>query len=90
MKRFTSFIKTTLIGGLFFIIPIVLLVYLIGKVIGIFRKMVAPIADKIDFSLLGGEMTSRIIATIVLLLLCFCLVICQNKNSQPIERMGRR
>lgn len=55
----------------FFIIPIVLLVYLIGKVIGIFRKMVAPIADKIDFSLLGGEMTSRIIATIVLLLVCF-------------------
>ena len=71
MKSFTSFIKTTLIGGLFFIIPIVLLVYLIGKVIGIFRKMVAPIADKIDFSLLGGEMTSRIIATIVLLLVCF-------------------
>ncbi len=55
----------------FFIIPIVLLVYLIGKVIDIFRKMVAPIADKIDFSLLGGEMTSRIIATIVLLLVCF-------------------
>jgi len=71
MKSITSFIKTTLIGGLFFIIPIVLLVYLIGKVIGIFRKMVAPIADKIDFSLFGGETTSRIIAMAVLLILCF-------------------
>ena len=71
MKSITSFIKTTLIGGLFFIIPIVLLVYLIGKVIDIFRKMVAPIADKIDFSLFGGETTSRIIAIAVLFILCF-------------------
>lgn len=71
MKSITSFIKTTLIGGLFFIIPLVLLVYLVGKVIGIFRKIVAPIAEKIDISLFGGETTSRIIAIAALLILCF-------------------
>jgi len=71
MKRITSFIKTTLIGGLFFMIPVVLLVYLFSIVIGILRKMVAPIADKIDFPFFGGEATARIIALAVLLILCF-------------------
>ncbi len=71
MKSFVSFIKTTLIGGLFFITPIVLVIFLIGKVISIFRKMLAPIANKIDVSLLGGETTSRIIAIVVLLIVCF-------------------
>jgi len=71
MKKVISFIKTTIIGGLFFVVPIVLLIYLIGKVIGIFRKIVAPIADSISFSFLGGETTSRIIALAVLILLCF-------------------
>jgi len=71
MKHISSFIKTTLIGGLFFITPLVLLVYLISIVIGVLRKMVAPIADKIEFSLFGGEGSARIIALVILLILCF-------------------
>lgn len=71
MKKVISFIKTTIIGGLFFMIPIVLLIYLIVEVLIIFRKIVAPISDKISISFLGLEMTSRIIALIVLIVLCF-------------------
>ncbi len=71
MKSFLSFIKTTLIRGLFLIIPTVLLLYLILKVVDIFRKIVGPIAEKIDFSLYGYEMGSRILAVVVLIILCF-------------------
>ena len=70
MKGILSLLKTTLIGGLFFIIPIVLSIYLIGKVLTIFRKIVAPIADKIPIDTLGGLTISRIIAVFILLLLC--------------------
>lgn len=86
MNKVLSFIKTTLIGGLFFIIPIVLLIYLIGKVIGIFRKIVAPIADKISFSFLGGETTSRIIALFVLILLCFIAgLLAKTKKADQLK-----
>ena len=71
MKNGVSFIKTTLINGLFFIIPIVLVIYLIGKVINILRNMVAPLADNISIPILGGEAIDRIIALAVLILLCF-------------------
>ena len=71
MKSFTSFIKTTLIGGLFFIIPIVLVVFVFGKVIEIFRKLVAPIAQNISVSLFGEHALSRIIAMVILVLACF-------------------
>lgn len=71
MKNITSFIKTTLIGGLFFVIPLVLLALIIGKVLDIFRKLVAPIADKIPIEAIGGITISRIIALLILLLVCF-------------------
>lgn len=71
MKKVISFIKTTIIGGLFFVIPIVLVIYFIVKVVVIFRKIIAPISDKISISFLGGETTSRIIALISLIFLCF-------------------
>jgi uncharacterized membrane protein len=71
MKNFASFIKTTLIGGIFFVIPLVLLVLIIGRVLDIFRKLVAPIADIIPIQVVGGIAISRIIALLILLLVCF-------------------
>ncbi|WP_297704184.1 DUF502 domain-containing protein [uncultured Eudoraea sp.] len=71
MKNITSFIKTTLIGGLFFVIPLVLLALIIVKVLDVFRKLVAPIADKIPIEAIGGITISRIIALLILLLVCF-------------------
>lgn len=71
MKSFPSFIKTTLIGGLFFIVPIALVVFLIGKVVSIFRKLIAPIAEKIDISFFGEEMASRFFAILLVILICF-------------------
>jgi len=71
MKSIMSFIKTTLIGGLFFVIPLVLLALIIGKILDVFRKLVAPIADKIPIEAIGGITISRIIALLILLLVCF-------------------
>jgi uncharacterized membrane protein len=71
MKKGISFIKTTLIGGLFFIIPITLVIFFVEKGLGIFRRIVAPISDHISFTLFGGELASRIIAFLILILICF-------------------
>jgi len=71
MKSITSFVKTTLIGGLFFVIPIVLVLLILDKILEFFRKLVAPIADLIPLEAFGGITISRIFALLVLLLICF-------------------
>ncbi len=71
MKSIISFIKTTLIGGIFFVIPLVLLVLIIVKIIDVLRKLVAPIANMIPIETIAGITLSRIIALVALLLLCF-------------------
>ncbi len=87
MRKLFSFIKTTLIGGLFFIIPIALLAFVFGKVIEIFRKIVAPIAENISITLFGQHALSRIIAVIIIILICFFagLLAKTNKASQLKE-----
>jgi uncharacterized membrane protein len=86
MKKILSFIKTTLIGGLFFVIPIVLIIYALEKVIEIFRKLVAPIADNINISIVGGHTLSRIIALIVLVLVClFAGLLAKTKKAKQFK-----
>ena len=86
MKRITSFIKTTLIGGLFFVIPIVLVLLIIGKILEIFRKLVTPIADIIPLETIGGITLSGIIALLVLLLLCFIAGLFANtKKAEDLK-----
>ena len=86
MKSFLSFLKATLIGGLFLIIPIFIVIFLVVKIIAIFREMVDPIADRINVSFFGFEMTSRIIAILFLLLICFLAgIYAKSKNATGLK-----
>ena len=89
MRKLFSFIKTTLIGGLFFIIPIILLVFIFGKVIEIFREIVAPIAENISITLFGLHALSRIIAIVILVLACFIAgLLTKTKIARQLKEWG--
>lgn len=81
MKSITSFVKTTLIGGLFFVIPIVILLFIIGKILEVFRKLVAPITDLIPLEAIGGITLSRIFALFVLVFFCFIAGLFANSTK---------
>lgn len=86
MKKIFSFIKTTFIGGLFFIIPIVLVVVVFGKIIGILRKLVEPIAKNISVSIFGEHALSRIIAFIIIILICFSAgMLAKSKKANQLK-----
>ena len=86
MNKILSFIKTTIIGGLFFIIPIFLVVFLLVKIVIFFRKLVDPIADKINVSFFGEELASRFIAIILLVIICFMAgVFAKAKNANRFK-----
>ncbi len=71
MKRVLEFLKTTIAGGFFVILPIVLVVMVIDETIGLLAALVDPIAQQLPIDEVGGIAVSRILSLLLILALCF-------------------
>jgi uncharacterized membrane protein len=71
MKDLMQFIKSTLAGGFFVILPIALLWLILTEVIGLMDMVVQPVVELLPVDRLGGIDIARFIGLAVLLLLCF-------------------
>jgi len=71
IQKHYSFLKTTLIGGLVFLLPLVLLVTVIGKGIQIMMMVAEPLDKLIPVESVGGIAFVNLIAIVVVLVLCF-------------------
>ena len=72
MKRtFLGFLRTTLVGGLTFLLPIVLIVWLIQKAMGLASKLAKPALALLPESLAGGVVIGAIETSAALLILAF-------------------
>ena len=66
-----KFLKTTIIGGLVFLLPGVLVLLILGKALSAARAMTAPLSEKLPRVALFGVGTASLVAVLLLLLLCF-------------------
>ncbi|MGA8203831.1 MAG: DUF502 domain-containing protein [Woeseiaceae bacterium] len=66
-----KFIKTTLIGGAVFMVPVVLLFMIVLRAHSILKAAVEPMARFLPIHAVGGIALSSIIAAAILLLICF-------------------
>jgi uncharacterized membrane protein len=66
-----SFIKTTIVGGLIFLVPIIVLIIILGKALGITRKIVGPLANLIVYETVAGIGVATLLAVFVIVLFCF-------------------
>jgi uncharacterized membrane protein len=71
MKALTSFVKTTLIGGLLFLVPLGVILLVLKHVMQIATKVAAPIATHFPVGQVAGVTVLTLIAALVLLLLAF-------------------
>ena len=71
MKNLVQFFKTTLAGGFFFLLPAVLMYLIFGQIFDLAIALGTPIADLLPENAFGGVETDRIIATLLLLVVCF-------------------
>ena len=71
MKGLIAFIKTTVIGGALYLVPIALIVFVLGKVHAATTKLVAPIATALALHDIGGLNAARLLAVVAILLMCF-------------------
>jgi len=70
-KKFSNFLITTTIGGVFFLIPVVILGVVLAKAVGIMMAVAEPMADWLPIDTIGGIALANIIAATALVLVCF-------------------
>lgn len=71
MKGLAGFIRTTIVGGVFYLVPIIVFAAVIGKALGIAHKLVAPLAKVIQLQGPLSFLSERVLAIIVIVLFCF-------------------
>ncbi len=66
-----EFIKTTVIGGAIFLVPIVILVGILGKAYGFMLKVAKPLSGVIPEGTLGGVAAINVVAVLLIAFVCF-------------------
>ncbi len=71
MRAIKEFLKTTIVGGLLFLVPVVLLVAIVGHAMRLVSKIAAPIAARFPVHEVAGVAFASVVAALVLMLLAF-------------------
>jgi len=71
MNKITRFLKTTAIGGLLFLLPLIVIGALIGQVVPIVLTVAEVLGEYIPFKTPGGIALLLLLAVAVVLLICF-------------------
>jgi len=89
MSQQAGFVKTTVIGGLFFLAPIVVLLVLVKKGLDIIKPTLAPFQKLIPIESIGGVLVADLVGIVALLMLCFVagLLARRTRLSQLLIRM---
>jgi uncharacterized membrane protein len=81
MKEFVNFVKATLVGGALFLVPMIVLLAILGKAQQIASKIVTPLSKLIPVEALAGEVGIRILAVLLIVLVCFLAGVLAKKRS---------
>lgn len=65
------FIKTTVIGGLLFLVPVVVLIFVLTEAADLMLMVADPLADLVPVDSIAGVALANIIAVVVMVLICF-------------------
>jgi uncharacterized membrane protein len=71
MKFNLPFFRTTLMGGLLFLVPITVVVIVLGKALGLVHKVMDPLAARIPMESVLGVQTPLLLGIVVIVLFCF-------------------
>jgi uncharacterized membrane protein len=71
MKAISHFLRITVLGGVLFLTPIVVLVFILGKAFDFARRALKPVIAIIPDRLVSGAPTEAILAIVLIAILCF-------------------
>jgi uncharacterized membrane protein len=71
VNSINSFLKATVVGGLVFLVPVVLIAVVLRYALQFARKIAAPSADVLPFSHVVGVAVATPIAVVILVVIAF-------------------
>jgi len=71
MTAWTRFIRTTVIGGVVFLVPFIVVVFVLGKAFQLMSHVAAPLSKVVPMETVGDVAVVNLIAVALILLLCF-------------------
>jgi uncharacterized membrane protein len=71
IKRRLDPVKTTIVGGLVFLVPVVILVVVFGKAFELMMRVAKPLDKWITVDTIGGVALANVLAVSAILLCCF-------------------
>jgi len=71
MKKYVSFLKTTLLGGLIFLLPVIIITAVLGKAISIIIFFAKPLEKLAPFDSIWGLAIIDILSFFIMIMLCF-------------------
>jgi uncharacterized membrane protein len=72
MRALVGFMRATLIGGILFLLPVIVLVIVLGKAEAISIRIVTPLASRIAMKSMAGISMGTILAIGAIVLFCLC------------------
>lgn len=88
MNSKTGYLRSTLIGGVLYLVPIVVLIVILGKALEVAHRIAQPIVRLVDAAGLGHILSPQVVA--ILLLILFCLAVGRLAQSRFGKRIGSR
>ena len=71
MRVVTEFVKTTVIGGLLFLVPIVVGLFIVQRAVGFARRGLDPLVERLPFNTVAGVAVASLVAGLAVLVGCF-------------------
>jgi uncharacterized membrane protein len=70
-KQMFRFIKTTVLGGIVFLIPVIIFTFVIRKALEFTNKLATPLAKLLPVDSVGDLAITHLLAILILILICF-------------------
>ncbi len=81
------FIRTTLVGGFLFLLPLGIIAFFIGKIIAVVREAVEPLSKQLPFESVAGVRATIVLAIILVILLSFLAgFIARTQTAQLVTK----
>ncbi len=82
------FLKITILGGVLFLIPVIVLVVLLGKAVELMLAVAEPLAKYVPIDSIADVAIGNILAVIFLMLLCFIAGLIAR--TRPAQKLAGR
>ena len=70
MRILYGYVKATVIGGLTFMIPVLVMIFIFGKAMGIAAAVARPISEKLPVDSLAGVAIVNILSILLIVIIC--------------------